>query len=274
VVEASACLSFEAGFGVMWPDMPLNRLSVCLFLTLFAGLPVTMAAPIELFADGSVAIPLHLGDSRQSALLRFGLPRILPTRQWREGKALRQLWVTNGIRYTETALITSFLPARENVRPIAGSIASDALPPPQAIRVFLLNVHGENTNQDYTEASAGLSILIAGQSRELELNDGLVLLLMVGKGRSIAGALEISDSAIKNSSGQLLRFQGNIPPSLQGSFTLKIPLEVPLDPASADFLRDIDFDTELRKTLKLGGSKSPGAVELLFRTDFASPTPP
>src|SRR5678816_393466 len=75
--------------------------------------------------DGAITGSLRCGSSEeQSIALNLGLPQIPAAKLWREGEALRGLWVTNGILYTQTTLL------------IGAPAASNA--------VLLVNVEGEN----------------------------------------------------------------------------------------------------------------------------------
>src|SRR5450759_338455 len=55
--------------------------------------------------DGSVAGLFGCGSlEKQAMVLQFGLPQAPAARMWREGEVVRGLWITNGIRYTQTIL--------------------------------------------------------------------------------------------------------------------------------------------------------------------------
>ncbi|HWI58490.1 MAG TPA: hypothetical protein VNZ22_14795, partial [Bacillota bacterium] len=167
----------------------------------------------------------------QSLVFRFGLPRTPPAKLWREGEVLRGLWVTNGVRYTETVLLT----------PVNGNGRSNL--------VLLVNIQGENTNSEYAEAAAELVLETGRQQQELELKEGL-LWRVEGGVRSLIGALEIPQSGVKVAQGKTLQFAGNMPPSEKGSMTLKIPLEPLESNQAAEWLSDLEFAAELRQAIK------------------------
>lgn len=209
---------------------------------------------ILLAADGSTTVRLRSATSDREIVFKFGLPGTPPIRMWPENSVLRGLWVTNGLKYTQTVLIAPL-----NLNDSA-PVTSNA--------VLLVNIHGENTNKDYTEATAELSVNIAGNRQELELSDGLLWRLEDAK-RQLLGALEIPDSGVKTSKGKVLRFSGNIPPALQGSMTLKFPLQAITGADAADRLKDIDFDAELRNALKPGTNMAASiAVELMLAEEW------
>ena len=133
---------------------------------------------------------------------------------WRENGVLRGIWLTNGIQYTETILLCS-LP-----RDTTGTNA--ALLPPKP--VMLVNLAGQNANSEYTVATALIEVYFAGVLQELELKNDVIWRLE-GNIRTVLGVLDIPESGVKVREGRTLRFEGNIPPTLNGSMTLKIPLE-------------------------------------------------
>jgi len=94
-----------------------------------------------------------------------------------------------------------------------------------------------------------------------------------GGKRHWLGALEIPDSGVKTANGQVLRFHGNIPPALQGSMTLKVPLRQFNSAEAHESLRDIEFDAELKKALK-GGTDTPSAIgiEVILLQETGSDT--
>jgi hypothetical protein len=218
----------------------MTRSRFILFLLVALASPAARIAGgerITLGKDGSLTGGFHLGSAgRREIVLRFGLPAIPAERQWREGQALRGLWITNGVRYSQTVLLKRA--AVEQAPP------GDAPP-----AVLLVNIEGENTNSNYADATAALAVEWDGTRRELELEAGLVKLLD-GPRDSLLGALEIPESGVRRSRGDTLQFYGSIPPSLKGSMTLKVPL-TPIKGAEAEErLRDLVFEDELRKVLK------------------------
>jgi hypothetical protein len=180
--------------------------------------------------DGSITGSIRCGASEeQPIVLSLGLPQIPAAKLWREGDALRGLWVTNGVLYKQTTLL------------IDASVGSNS--------ILLVNVEGDNTNSQYAEALAELVFELNGQRQELELKDGFVW-RRTGDDRSLLGSLEISESGVRVPQGQRLQFSGNMPPSQKGSMTLKIPLLGIDGEAAAERLKDIEFEAELSQRLK------------------------
>lgn len=171
------------------------------------------------------------------AIFSFGLPRVSPTRLWSEGGVLRGLWVTNGIQYTETVFIGQ----------LTQKIDTNAA----AVPVLLIEIYGSNTNSEYAEASAEVSMLVDSQVRELEIRDGLLWRSERGR-TALLGRIEVPAPGIKVAGGKVLRFSGNMPPAERGSLMLLIPLQPVGGEAVIEQLRDLDFSVELRKALKNG----------------------
>jgi hypothetical protein len=189
--------------------------------------------------DGSLSGPLPSGTNGVlPAVIQFGLPAIAPERLWREGPVLRGLWVTNGIRYTQTVFLTEVFDASD-------APASGRNPVP----VLLVNIEGENTNSEYTDATAQLAMERDGKRQELELKQGQIWRLD-GTGSTAFAALEIPPSGIKVTRGEALGFAGHMPPSIKGSMTIKIPLDHLSPSQAADPLADLEFETELYRALK------------------------
>ncbi len=187
--------------------------------------------------DGSVQVQFRRGESSEQKLVfHFGLPKVALERRWEENGVLRASWVSNGVRYLQTVLITE--------RPSGSSSAGS-----EPGTVLLVNIEGENTNTVYAEASAELAVEIDGKRQALELQHGVVW-RREAESRALVGALEIPESGIKAASGDALKFYGNIPPSLKGSLTLKIPLERLLETKTPDWLVDLEFEAALRRTLR------------------------
>ncbi len=221
----------------------LNReslliLALACFCELARGEGKVVVAP-----GGSTTVHLNPEGAEEEVVFKFGLPSVPAAKMSRENRIIRGLWVTNGIRYTQTVMVRELGLHQET--------------PDQNTAVLLVNIHGQNTNTEYAEATAELVLELAGRRQQLELNDGLVWWVSSGK-RRLLGALEIPDSGVKTASGDTLKFAGNIPPALQGSMTLKLPME-PFDSAAAEILRDIDFDAELRRLIKGGTNMLAGS---------------
>lgn len=218
--------------------------------------PLVAQDRIVVGQDGSVAGCFRCGSlEQQNSVLRLGLPPMSATKLWREGEALHGLWVTNGIRYTQTTLLGGAT---------WGGNHNDGKG--SSVPVLLVNIEGENTNSEYAEAMAALVFELAGKPQELELQAGLVWRRKGGT-KFLVGALEVPESGVKVARGERLCFAGNIPPSLKGSMTLKIPLEPLPNQAAVDALQDMDFEKELRRTAKTGSATDPSTARV--RVAFA-----
>jgi hypothetical protein len=233
-----------------------------LLLIIACSSPASRGDPIMLGADGSVSGRFHWEKGEpQSIVLRIGLPDIPAARRWRENNVLRSLWATNGICYTLTVLTAG----GSQTEGRSGGIG-------KSLPALLINLAGENTNSEYAEAFAGVELEIAGKRQEVELNDGL-LWRLERKARAVIGALQIPESGIKVSRGPALRFSGNMPPSLKGCMTLVLPLEPLRGEDSAERLKEIDFDQQLRFSTKPGNAPThaPEGWRLLFTEEIAQP---
>ncbi len=184
--------------------------------------------------DGSLVVPLRADSSNDVISIGCGLPRVAPEKKWRENDALHTVWVTNGIRYHQTVLVTSLLDGGKS-----GTSKT----------VLLVNVAGENANAEYTEATAELSVEIGGRRQRLELAGGFVW-CFCGTNRFVLGALEIPPTGVKQSSGEVLLFSGNMPPSKKGSLTMKIPLHQIERQSDLEALTDPVFAEEVQRAKK------------------------
>jgi hypothetical protein len=206
-------------------------------------------------ADGSVVCPLLNGCSGQPPMrFEFGLPKMPATRMWRDGEVLRAVWVTNGVVYTETAFV--------------GFVQLNSEEPGAAARsspVLLVNIRGENTNSEYSEAHSELAFETGGKRQQLELKNGF-LWRTGDERRLLVGALEIPAPGVKIPQGEVLRFEGNMPPSEKGSMTLKISVEALQGENAADRLSEVEFEAELRRALKSPGKTPavPSHARLVF----------
>ncbi len=70
-------------------------------------------------------------------------------------------------------------------------------------------------------------------------------------------ALDIPESGIRVAHGQALRFSGNIPPSLKGSMTVKVPVGRLSPGTQAIALADLDFEEAFRKLRKSEAKSHP-----------------
>lgn len=229
------------------------RVAVLFSLLVVAGVfPARGAERIIVGEDGSIAVWFRPGSSGPQRLaMDLGLPRLAALRRWRENQALLTEWLTNGVRYTHTALMLA--------PPSGADVPANRGRAP----VLLVNIEGENTNSDYAEASASLAITLGGKPLELELKNGL-LWRLEGETRILLGAIEIPDSGIQSPRGEALRFSGNMPPSIKGSMTLKIPLSPLTGEEESERLRDLDFAEALRHARKPASAAGPNASPWLL----------
>jgi len=222
----------------------MRRVCVSILVSAILSPLATLASqPIVFGEDGSVrgCFPTVPGES----VFRFGLPCGPAVKTWREGPALRRQWINHGIQYTQTLLIVPFATAAEQSRP-----------PGSGRQVLLVNVEGQNSNSDYTGASAELILECGNKPQPIELRDGLIRRLTDGKETLVAG-FEIPESGLKVTKGEQLQFFGNMPPSLSGSMTLKLPLfAISGDTSAPDALADLLFEEELRRATRAGSRLS------------------
>lgn len=228
-----------------------------LLLALFANLGGALrlhAETIVVGRDGSITIPaVTIGETAGPIQLRFGLP-VTPSRQERtSGRVLHSVWVTNGIRYRQTILLHK------------GKLRPDQNSPTQPI--LLINLEGENISGDYAEASARLVLESGKRPQALSLRDGSIWSRMENTERWL-GVLEVPSSGIKLAQGSALEFAGAIPPSLNGSMTLKIPLPGFSGSVAVEELSELEFDRALRRAQSLGTDEGSGSEP--FAMTFAA----
>jgi len=202
------------------------------------------APAVVIHADGSVAVAARpvsqTGTERGRALHRFsfGLPRTPPKRRQLEENRLpigRTEWETNGIRYTQIVLLTRLEP---------GELMSGGELPEDA--VLLVQVLGENTASEYTEATAEFSVQSGGGGPELELRESSVIAVGTGEVSPLA-MIEVPATGIAGTRGPALQFRGAMPPGTSGSMTLKIPVNPLSGDAALNRLRELEFDEEFRR---------------------------
>lgn len=212
-----------------------------------AGQSTPAAATIRVHANGSTTVPtngvtrwleaVRRSEARQ-VLFDFGLPSQGAERRWREDDRLPVFWTRwekDGIRYTQTVLLTRL--AEGDLLP-GGKSPSDA--------VLMVQLAGENTDSEYREATATFSVRVAGQLLDLELNDGLAYVLEP-KRRSILAAVDVPAGGAAGTNGTVLRFEGNMPPGTTGAMFLKFPASPIEDAEALEQLKYLDFDEQLRR---------------------------
>jgi hypothetical protein len=208
----------------------------------FAGEPCrvltngSVVAILPAWTEGA-AIPTN----QQQVQFHFGLPQTPPQQRWLEEEKLpicHTRWESNGIRYTQTVLVTAL-----GEGPLGTGFTSNS--------VLLVHLEGENTRTEYTEARAAFAVMLDGKARRLELRDHSLIQRVSEEGRRVlVGALDIPAEGIRTKAGLALHFEGNIPPSLKGSMTVKIPLGTLAGEKSIGQLEDLEFDRELRRVIR------------------------
>ncbi len=189
-------------------------------------------------AVGNVAASRSANGTNAAMRFAFGLPRQVPVRRWLEDDTLpicRTTWEKDGIRYTETVLVTRRAP---------GEWAGANLPPEDA--VVMVQIIGENFTNDYTGASAKFTVNRAGRPLSLELRNDLVFSIS-GASNYFVAMLEIPASGIVSTNGLRLEFHANMPPGNAGAMVVKLPIHSPRDETEIEQLRDLQFDQELQR---------------------------
>lgn len=243
----------------------MNRIAACLATVLawflVAGVHGHAAGvPAALFeSNGCIHATWLRGTSGSvDATFSFGLPAVPATRLWKEGRVLHGLWITNGIQYTETVFLSEL---KRNTGTNSTSIP-----------LLFIEIHGCNTNSEYSEAFAEVSVVMNGAPLELEIKDGLLWRTEVGT-PALLGRIEVPAPGVKLARGRVLRFSGNMPPAERGSLMLLVPLQRVAAETEIEQLRDVDFPFNLRNALKDDPEK--GAVrsgsDKVARLEFASP---
>ncbi len=143
-------------------------------------------------------------------------------------------WEDHLIRYTQTVLVT---------RLQEGDLVADNQWPPDA--VLLVRLHGECLASEYTDARAGFSLSRNKQSIPLHLADDLIY--QAGHTAAPMASIDIPTGGVAEEAGDVIRFHGNMPPSITGAMVIKIPL-APMGQSNAiEQLRLMNFDDEFRR---------------------------
>lgn len=213
-----------------------------------------VAQPDILIDDHGVlelsAVPGIWGKAR--VRIDFGLPEKPAARQWREGTVFRTLWQTNDIDYTQTVFVAQ--------------LRFDQ--PSTNTPVLLVEIAGANRATEYREAKAGLAVWLDGHRMGLELRSGLVW-FREGEKRTVFAALDVPESGVRTAEGTTLTFHGNVPPSLDGSLILKLPLAHLVPPGAEDRLHELEFTRELRSNTRNPGGEAAGC-SARFKTPAAT----
>jgi hypothetical protein len=224
--------------------------------------PETSEGIFYIAHDGSISAQLTrwagtlgINNTAPQVQFNFGLPKTAPARQWQEEKVplFYTCWEHRGIRYTQTAMISSL--KDDDLQAFRG-LTTNA--------VLMVRVAGENTNSEYTEGTAEFAVYIDCKAMELQLMDGLVQIVPQNQGQPgpVLAAIDIPATGIRQTLGAVLTFQGNIPPGEKGAMTIKIPLGNRISEASLLQLRDLDFESELRRVKKAWKSLNPSGTGL------------
>lgn len=192
--------------------------------------------------DGSILRLTAEGHSASSGSrtlrFQFGLPAKPPTKRWLEEDGLpicHSQWEQDGIRYTQSVLLTRL--ADGDLQP-GGKTAPD--------NVLLVQLVGENTASEYTEAKAALSFHRGDQTVPLALNDNLIQ--EIGPSEKIClGAIEIPSGGVAETEGSQLRFRGHMPPGTSGAMTFKLTLGTLNGEKALERLHFMDFTEESRR---------------------------
>jgi hypothetical protein len=137
--------------------------------------------------------------------------------------------------------------------------------------VVLINIEGENTNPEYTDAFASLSIRKQGECLSLQLTNG-ILLAQHANFHLTLGALEVPESGIKAAEGKRLEFYGAMPPSIKGGMTLKLPLNWPPHLIDHNRLLELDYEPAYRQAAKARTNNNPEHALLSFQPDVPPTT--
>ena len=230
---------------------------------------VSPSSPITVHADGSITRVVSGGNAPSAERPRtiryqFGLPTKPPLQRWLEQDSLpicHSRWEQDGIRYTQSVLLTRL--ADGALEP-GGMAAADS--------VLLVQLVGENTASEYTEAKAALGIMRGEQILRLELNENLIQ--EVGAdGKTFLGAIEIPASGVAAAEGVQLRFQGSMPPGTSGAMSFKYPLTELSGEKALDQLRFLDFTEELRRVRKHWQTRIKAGGHLVFPVVFSTAEP-
>jgi hypothetical protein len=194
----------------------------------------------------------------------FGLPSGPPEQQSYEKDSIpicNSRWCKDGIRYTQIVLVT---------RLGDGDPWSDG--ETLAGLVLLVQLVGENTASEYTEARAGLSLKRDQQELNLELREGQVH--EAGKSSSpLLALVDIPAGGVGVADGTRLQFQGNMPPGTSGAMTIKIPLADLNGEAELNRLRFLDFTEEMLRVRKYWQTKLKTSPPASLPVAFASQKP-
>jgi len=219
-----------------------------------AALPaasVTAAEPVfDVKPDGGVAARLSGGPSpQQITRYDFGMPTNPPTRRWLENDTIpvcRSTWEFHGIRYHQIALVT---------RLDKGDLMPGGTLPPDA--VLLVQLTGENTAAEYTEASAAFSARTADRPWALGLR-GNTVCRSTGAETSVIVVFDLPTGGIVATNGPGFRFSGSMPPGTSGAMTLKIPVNALIGPERLELLQEMEFDEELKRVNRYWASQATG----------------
>jgi hypothetical protein len=192
----------------------------------------------------------------------FGLPAGPATqRELESGKLpiVRTQWEHNGIRYTQTVLLTRLKPE--------GLFSEGTLPTDS---VLVVQITGENTASEYTEATAEFGVRAEGRTLDLELCDGRVRAIGAGEADLVA-VIDVPATGIAGARGNGLRFRGSMPPGTSGAMTIKIPLAPLNDAAAMSRLSELEFDEEFRRVKRFWTERLKDATAVGMPLAFAEP---
>ncbi|WCJ60740.1 hypothetical protein NXS98_06320 [Fontisphaera persica] len=197
------------------------------------------SALVQVFSNGVVECPTGAfsgGHATTGVAVRFdfGLPPALPARRFLLDNLpiLQTEWEYRGVRYTQRVLVT-----RLGEGPLDG-MSEDA--------VLGVQIAGESLVQEYTNASASLSLKVGRDPWPLELRGGWIY--CPGQAPLLPLAfLDIPSVGIVKTNGLRLEFEGHMPPANSGAMTLWVPRQQLAPGPVRERLLDLDFGETLNK---------------------------
>jgi hypothetical protein len=188
------------------------------------------------------------------------MPAQAPERWWWEAPPTplcHTQWEQNGIRYTQTVLVTRL---GEGSPLRGGALAEDA--------VLLIKLLGENTATEYTAAQAAFEVRIAGRALDLVLSND-VACWAAQSAKTPLAVVDIPSGGVDSAKGTRLRFLGNMPPGTSGFMTIKIPAFALDTEARIEQVRNLEMADEIQRARKYwvpaGAPFRSGPVPLVFR---------
>ena len=239
-----------AGFGWLGLSAVLRAANATAPAMVAASSPILKLHPDGTILEPGGGLARAVGGLPRPVRCEFGLPASAPVYRGHEDE-VRSIcvtrWEERGIRYTQTVLVTR--------------LTSET----GSARVLMVQLTGENSSREYSEATAALAVVLGDEILELEWRQGLVHARNLPQ-EPVIGVIEIGAEGIEESSGPRLKFRGQMPPGTSGAMTIKIPLDRVTGVEQLDRLHDLEFDQETRRVKRLWTSQSaapgPPGIEL------------